>query len=392
MAAASRSSARAEVVIVGGGVAALEATIALHDLASDLIDVTLVAPGPDLVFRPLAVAEPFCLGSRTHHPLAAIASDFAATYVRGTVDAVDAARRVVHLGDGRELAYDSLIMAPGGRTVSAYEHAVTIGEDASVDALHGILSDLEQGYVKRIAFVVPSAVAWSLPLYELALFTAADARGMGIDDAELVVVSAEERPLGLFGVAAAEAIERLLEQRGIDFFGASAAEVGRGVLTITPGGRLIGVERTFALPLLRGPALAGLPCDAHGFIPADTHGRVRGLDGVFAAGDVTSFPLKQGGLAAQQAEAAAQAVAARHGCALDPAPFRPVLRGRLMTGDEDLFLSHGIAGGAGAGSVGHAPLWWPPVKIASRRLAPYLFGTAEAERMQRAGATPLHVG
>jgi sulfide:quinone oxidoreductase len=383
---------RAEVVIAGGGVAALEAMIALHDLASRRVHVTLVAPGHDFVYRPLAVAEPFCLGRRTRHPLARVAEDFGATLVRAAVESVDAAARVVRCSGGRELRYDSLIVSLGARAVPAFEHAVTIGDEAPDDALHGILSDLEQGYVKRLAFVVPSSVVWSLPLYELALLTAADAWSMGIDDAQLTVVSTEARPLALFGPAAAAEIERLLERRGIDFAGASRADVGRGVLTITPGGRRIDVERTFALPLLRGPGLAGLPSDEHGFIPADRHGRVRGLDGVFAAGDVTSFPLKQGGIAAQQAEAAAQSVAARHGSALDPEPFRPVLRGKLTTGDEDLYLRHEIAGGGGEGSAAPRALWWPPTKIAARRLAPYLFGAEAAERLNRAGTTELPVG
>jgi sulfide:quinone oxidoreductase len=380
----------AEVVIVGGGVAALEAMIALHDLVPRRrVHVTLVSSGPDFVYRPLAVAEPFCLGRRTRHPLAQVASDFGATYVEATVTSVDARARVVHCSSGRELAFDSLIVALGARAAPAFEHAVTIGEEGTDDALHGILRDLEQGYVKRLAFVVPSSVVWSLPLYELALLTAADAEGMGIDDAQFIVVSTEERPLALFGPAAAAEIEQLLERRGIEFVGASRADVRRGALTIKPGRRRFNAERTFALPLLRGPGLAGIPSDEHGFVAADQHGRVRGLDGVFAAGDMTTFPVKQGGIAAQQAEAAAQAVAARHGCALDPEPFRPVLRGKLMTASSDLYLHHAIAGGDGEGSAGPRALWWPPTKIAAPRLARYLFGAEEAERMRRAGTTEL---
>ena len=40
---------RAEVVIVGGGIAALDAMIALHELVPARAHVTLVAPGPDFV-------------------------------------------------------------------------------------------------------------------------------------------------------------------------------------------------------------------------------------------------------------------------------------------------------------------------------------------------------
>lgn len=386
-----RDVERAEVVIAGGGVAALEALIALSDLAPNRVHVTLIAPGPDFIYRPLKIGESFGLSHRVHHPLARAASDFGAAYVAGAVESVDSAAREVHCSGGIVLPYDSLIVALGARAVPAFEHAETIGDDAADETLHGILADLEEGYLKRVAFVAPSSTLWSLPLYELALLTATDAWSMGIDDAQLVVVSAEERPLGLFGPAAGASVERLLAARGIEFIGGSRADVRHGEIVLTPGGRRLPVQRTFALPVLRGPALAGLPCDEHGFIPVDAHGRVDGLDGVFAAGDITTFPLKQGGIAAQQAEAAAEAVAARHGCAIEPESFRPVLRGRLITGDDDLYLRHDISGGAGEGAAAPRALWWPPTKIAAQRLAPYLFGVEEAERMGLARVTALAV-
>ena len=61
------------ILIAGGGVAALEALIALHELAPDRQRVTLLAPEPDFVYRPMSVAEPFCVGHAAHHPLADIA-------------------------------------------------------------------------------------------------------------------------------------------------------------------------------------------------------------------------------------------------------------------------------------------------------------------------------
>jgi sulfide:quinone oxidoreductase len=386
-----REDGRAEVVIAGGGVAALEAMIALHDIGPDRVHVTLLAPGPDFVYRPSKIGESFGLGRRMHHPLARAATDFGASYVADAVDSVDTTAREVRCAGGSVLPYDSLIVALGARPEPAFEHAETIGDDAADEMLRGIVADLEEGYLKRVAFVAPSSVVWSLPLYELALLTAADAWSMGIDDAQLVVVTTEERPMSLFGPTAGAEVERLLEQRSIEFIGGSHADVRRGEIVLTPSGRRLPVQRTFALPVLRGPALAGLPAEEHGFIPVDEHGRVAGVDGVFAAGDVTTFPLKQGGIAAQQADAAAEAVAARHGAVIDPEPFRPVLRGRLITGEDDLFLQNDAAGGAGEGAAAPRALWWPPTKIAARRLAPYLFGVAEAERMERAGVTELNV-
>jgi sulfide:quinone oxidoreductase len=383
------AESRAEVVIAGGGVAGLEALITLRDLAPHRVDVTLVAPGPDFVYRPLAISEPFGLGARTCHPLARMARDFDAEYVPDAVAAVDPDAGVVRCASGRDIRYDSLLVALGARPEPAFEHAVTLGEDA-VEALQGVLADLESGYVKRLAFVAPAPTVWSLPIYELALLSAEEARGMGIDDAQLVVVSSEARPLALFGPAAGAELERLLARRGIEFVGGSRPAVGREHLVV--GKRRIDIDRTFSLPLLRGPRLPGLPFDADGFIPVDLHGRVDGCPGVYAAGDATTFPLKQGGIAAQQAEAAAESVAARHGCALDPRPFKPVLRGKLLTAGEDLFLRREIAGGGGDGAAEPRPLWWPPAKIAARRLAPYLFGAEQVRRMQWTGHGDPAVG
>ena len=50
---------RMRVLIAGGGVAALEAMLALRALAADRVSVVLVAPDREFVYRPLAVAEPF---------------------------------------------------------------------------------------------------------------------------------------------------------------------------------------------------------------------------------------------------------------------------------------------------------------------------------------------
>jgi hypothetical protein len=116
-----------------------------------------------------------------------------------------------------------------------------------------------------------------------------------------------------------------------------------------------------------------VPADAEGFLPTDQHGAVRGVEAVYAAGDGTDFPVKQGGLAAQQADAAAHAIAQRAGVDVEPAPFKPVLRGRLLTGGGSRFLRQLLTGGEGETSRASAQaLWWPPTKVAAPYLAPYL--------------------
>jgi sulfide:quinone oxidoreductase len=100
------------------------------------------------------------------------------------------------------------------------------------------------------------------------------------------------------------------------------------------------------------------------------HGSVRGLENVYAAGDLTTFPVKQGGIAAQQADAAAESIAASAGAEIEPQPFTPVLRGLLLTGLTPRYLRSEQANVRSA--VDTEPLWWPPAKIVGRHLAPFL--------------------
>jgi sulfide:quinone oxidoreductase len=377
------------VIIAGGGVAALEALIAMRELGGEKLRVTLLAPEPDFVYRPMSVAEPFCLGHAERHPLASIAGEFGASLVVDSLAAVDAGSRTVTTGGGDTIAYDSLLIAVGARRESVYRNAITFGAEGARELLSGLLSDLELGYVRRIAFVVPGTVAWSLPLYELAIMTARDAWSAGIEGVEIVFVTPEGRPLEAFGPEASAMIGGLLQEEGIEFIGSTRAEVGHGL--VMAGDRRIDVSRTVALPVPLGPAIAGVPADAGGFIPLDEHGRVEGADDVYAAGDATTFPIKQGGLAAQQAVAAAESILARHGADLDPQPFRPVLRGMLMTGGRGRWLRAPAGATPGHSEVALRALWWPPTKIATRYLAPYLMQREEAEllALRPEGSHPL---
>jgi sulfide:quinone oxidoreductase len=125
--------------------------------------------------------------------------------------------------------------------------------------------------------------------------------------------------------------------------------------------------------------LPGLPSDPDGFVPVDAHGRVPGVGDVYAAGDVTTWPIKQGGLAAQQADAAAEAIAAEAGADVTPQPFRPVLRGVLLTGRGRRWIRRDLGGAEGEGETQRHALWWPPTKVAGRYLAPYLAALEEEE-------------
>jgi sulfide:quinone oxidoreductase len=277
-------------------------------------------------------------------------------------------------GWGSELEYDALIVTVGGRRRPALKGAITFRGPEDSEAVHGLIQDVEQGYSKEIAFVVPAGVTWPLPLYELALMTAARAYETGAR-VELSFITPEKAPLDLFGPEASREVEELLRSAGIGLYSATYADLEEnGALWLRPHNRSIHPERVVALPVIDGPAVAGLPCDERGFIEVSSFGRVTGVEDVFAAGDGTSFPVKQGGVATQQADLVAASIARRVGVSVVPHPERPVLRAKLLTGGSDRFMHHERAGRGAPSEVSDTALWWPPSKIAGAYLAPYLGG------------------
>jgi sulfide:quinone oxidoreductase len=358
------------VVIAGAGVAGLECALALRSLGGDLVRVELLTPETDFTYRPLAVAEPFGAGEVKTFPLGPLVAAAGASLRHGTVARVDAEEKRVRLADGTAVDFDAFVLAVGGEPREAVVGALTFRGPQDGPALGALLDRATAGDLHRLAFVVPAGVSWPLPLYELALQTGTYLSDRGTRGVEIVIVTAEEHPLGIFGANASTAVADLLAIRGITVEAGSAALAWRdGELTLA-GGRSVKADGVVALPQLHGPAVEGLPHDGAGFVPTDMEGRVAGLTDVYAAGDATHFRPKQGGLAAQQADAVAAAIAIDAGAAAAPMPFRPVLRGLLLTGFVARYIRADVQ--AGTSAVDTEALWWPPAKIVGRHLTPFL--------------------
>jgi sulfide:quinone oxidoreductase len=360
------------VLIAGGGVAALEAMMAVRELAGDDLQITLLAPERDFHYRPMTVAEPFAIAQARHIALVAICADFGARHVTGALAGVEAEQHLAVTTAGDRIGYDALVIACGTHLRPAYEGVITV-DDATLGAtIRGLVQDVEMGYTHEIAFVAPTQAFWPLPLYELALLTAHRAYEMNVA-VSLSIVTPETAPLTLFGAAVSDEVARRLREVGIHFRGSSFAEYAHGELTLQPSGATLRPDRVVALPLLDGPQLTGVPADPHGFIVVDEDGAVAGLDGVYAAGDVTSHAIKHGGIAAQQADVAAAAIATRAGFTVDEQPPATVLRGILLTGGTPCFLEAELgAGGVVSASASDSCPWDPPTKVAARHLGPYL--------------------
>jgi sulfide:quinone oxidoreductase len=345
----------ARIVVAGGGVAALESCLALREhLGSEDLEITLLTPAMRFEYRPLAVLASFEGISRWSLALSAFASDLQVELVHDALSAVGSHARVAVAGSGEELGYDLLLVATGGHAADAIHGAITFRGPAEGRRLRAVLDDPP----RSIAFAAPAAASWPLPLYELALMSAAELRRRGAGT-RVVIVTPEETPLAAFGASASESVIAEIADREIELITRADPLVARdGVLELRDG-RHIDAEFVMALPRLVGRRIENIAHDAEDFIVVDEHCRVVGMPHVYAAGDVTNLPIKHGGLAAQQGDAAAEAMLAELGVGITPRPFRPVVEGMLFADPRS------------------GPTW-PPEKIVGRLLTPYLTGVIAA--------------
>jgi sulfide:quinone oxidoreductase len=359
------------VLVAGGGVAALELVLALRALAGARVAIELIAPERELRYPPLDVVEPFGLAP-PHVDLAEALAPYEVPHRLDAIEDVDVTDHYVRTRAGALLHYEALVVAIGARRLAPPAGMLAFTGTKGRERFAELLHASETGIVRSLLFVVPAAVGWPLPLYELTLMTARRLRAAG-STAQVTLATAERVPLELFGGRPSGQLLQRFGELGITFVaGVHVERMLRGEVRLAPSGRMLAAERVVTLPALTGPQITGLPVDAEGFIPVDVHGAVRGAYDVYAAGDAIAYPIKHGGLATQQADAIAEELAARVGVPLDPAPFRPVLRGMLLTGAEPQFLEAGVGASQPEATGGRSPLWWPPAKVAGRHVAPFL--------------------
>ena len=375
---------KSRVLIAGGGVASIEVALALRDLAADRVEVELFAPRRDFLYRPYAVGEPFGTAHVVRYDLEDLAARCGARFHLDSIAAVDPGVRLVSTHDGDRYPYDYLVLAAGAQLLWPVPGAITFWGIADELDVQKVMGRLHSGELRSIAFTTPSAGSWTLPLYELALLADSELSRAGVG-VKLMIVTPESAPLQIFGQRASELVGALLRERGIEVrAGTHPVRFENGRLVIVPGGGF-DVDAVVSLPKLEGRRIRGILHDPAGFIRVDEHCRVLKRDRIFAAGDITSFPVKQGGIATQQADVIAEAIAADLGVEIEPRSFDPVLRGVLWTGEKPCYLQGWLGGGHGATSSFTAePPWGDGTgKIVGRYLSGFI---AEVDRSLMANA------
>ena len=231
----SRSINPLSVVICGGGFAGIEALLRLRRLAGDRVAATLLSPGEDLIYRPLTVLVPFALGQAKRYPIKRIVDDTGARWVRDRAAWVDLRTCTVHSAGGHQLPYDALLLAVGAREREPSPDVSLFTDRTSGQTYRRIVGELDAGVINSLVLIEPDGPSWPLPLYELALFTARQARDRGLRP-DIAVVTPQSRPLHAFGEDVGKTMESLLGEAGITLHTRTRAHVdGPRRLRLQPG-------------------------------------------------------------------------------------------------------------------------------------------------------------
>lgn len=378
----SRSS-RIDVVIAGGGVAAAEAALALRAYAADRVDIEIVAPDTHMPFRPGSAVARFTSEPLQRFALHALAEQIGARFVQDRVETVGGHLKRLRLASGAARSFDVLVLALGARARTGVPGAIMFRDQRDAAQLQAVIDALRRGELRTLALAVPPGATWTLPAYELALLAAADVQRLDLRT-EIALVTPEPVALAAFGGEVSRTVAGLLADRGVKLICSAAPRAAeRGGLRLYDGD-IVAADRVVALPVLVGQRISGLPLDHAGFVQTQARGCVVGMPDVYAAGDMTSFAVKQGGLAAQQADAIAALIATRAGASPPLTASTLALRSQLFGAPRPLYFEATLdaRGRPVAAQVSARAPWWPTGTLFGRHVTPWMAQQALARAAQ----------
>lgn len=310
------------IVIVGGGLAGLEAAVYLRSVLGEEAAITLVSDRQQFTYRPFLTYVAFGLSpDRVQFDLKRIADLHDFRLFAGRVERVEPKKRLIRFG-AHSLAYDSLILATGAATVEepvpGLRRGFTVWNEEGMIRLHDRLQraveEASADRPARIVFLVPPKAAWTGPIYELAIMAATWLTWKGVRGAfHLRLVTGERRHVEALGPHVHERVAESLAYHGVD------AATGRRAVRVEPRRVVFEAGEDVPFDILidaavyagRGPKI-GLPVDGDGFYRTRLETRqLVSFDDIYAVGDGSDYPVKQGFLALLQADAAAEHIASR---------------------------------------------------------------------------------
>ena len=286
------TDSRTKVLVAGGGVAGLEAMLALRATAPARFDIELVTPQRHVTSRSFATGPPFLHATADRAELATITAEHGVRLTRDALELVEPDLHEVLTQGGARRSYDVLVLALGTRPAISVPGAMAFRGLQDLVAVTGALDT-----VTSVSYIASSTAMWTAPLYELAVQTAAWAthRRKRLD---VLVVTAER---------VGESLSARLGEAGVEVVDEAVVDRFSGGVLELADGRRIEVGLAVALPHLAGPIVRGMPSRSRdGFTAVDESGQVAGVADVYAVGDMTGRCV----LAVEQAGAAAGAIAA----------------------------------------------------------------------------------
>ena len=248
-------SPRPRVVIAGGGVAAIEALLALRHLVGEQVSIQLLAPDHVFVHRPSSVARPFGLGgARADRPRGARPRSGRPAVARAAGGR--GSRRAAWLSRGRR---GGALRRPDRRRRRGAEAcgpgAITFAGPGQAAEVAALLDAVERGESRRLVFAVPAGATWSLPVYELAMMAAVDLRDRGVPERDALARDAGGRAAAaLRQPPPARRSREMLDARGIALLTDTRAAGGARRPARRRAGPPLRPTRSSALPALGGPA------------------------------------------------------------------------------------------------------------------------------------------
>ena len=329
--------AKPQVLVLGGGFAALEAVFLLRMRLHDRVDIRVVSGRDEFVFRPNSIYVPF--GADPASLLVGLGRPLARrriNFERGGVAEVDPDQRFVSLRDGQRFRYDKLIIATGADTNAAEvpgleQHAATIWTAQSMLDVRRRFNEARdrarRGERQRVLFLVPPNNKCSGPLYEVVFMLETWLRRENArEHVDITWSTYEHGFIQAFGPRLHELVSDEFAARRIHGHTEEVVtEVIAGDVRYADGSTR-GYDHLIAFPpyvaAVRYPALPG---DERGFIHTDLTTRlVCGHDDIYAPGDAGDFPIKQAFLAFLQADAVAEHIASDVSGRPFRHPFDPV--------------------------------------------------------------------